>query len=71
MFVAADVGKLGAVMGKEAIVVADEKAGGAANAPFPYPAGVRHICRTYGRHTESRQLCCHVYIIYGLGFMRE
>lgn len=69
MFVAADVGKLGAVMGKEAIVVADEKAGGAASIPFPYP-GVRHTSRTW-RTYRVRQLCCHVYIIYGLGFMDE
>lgn len=46
MFVPADAGKLGAVIGKEAFVVADEKAGGAAVAPYPYP-GVRHATKTW------------------------
>lgn len=64
MFVPADAGKLGAVIGKEAFVVADEKAGGAANAPYPYP-GVRHATKTW-RTYGVRELCCHVYIINGL-----
>jgi hypothetical protein len=38
MPVVADKSPLGAMVGKEVVVVADEKAGGAAGLPVPYPA---------------------------------
>ena len=44
MFVAADMNKMGTIIGKEAIVVADEKAGGATG-PLVYP-GVVSTCIT-------------------------
>lgn len=61
MPVAADKSVLGVMVGKEGVVVADEKAGGAAGLPLPYP-GVRteiHCIYSLTVNSVERQSFVH------------